>query len=184
MEIDELIRQGRELKNSLQCHYSDFGDYYTHHDNQAYESWLAYTRRYLKTQYADDEFIAEFEKVSSEGHSSPEKMDKMIALLNAISQLPQVVKKASVLPNPTVTINNTQTQSQSQNMFLEVFIDALHEELSKKQIRELKEIAENNEIGEEEKKSSILEKIKDFGKDTLASIVANVLTNPAIWGMM
>jgi hypothetical protein len=48
----------------------------------------------------------------------------------------------------------------------------------------LKEIAEDTEIGTEEKKSSILDKIKEFGKDTLASIVANVLTNPAIWGMM
>lgn len=62
-----------------------------------------------------------------------------------------------------------------------MFVDALHEELSRKQIREVKEIAENTNLTHEEKKSSILNKIKDFGIDTLSNIVANVLTNPAIW---
>lgn len=62
-----------------------------------------------------------------------------------------------------------------------MFVDALHEELSRKQIREVKEIAENTNLTHEEKKSSILNEIKDFGIDTLSNIVANVLTNPAIW---
>lgn len=184
MEIDELIQQGRALKNALQCHYGDLITYYTHADNQEYEVWLAYTRRYLKTNYADDVFIADFEKVAAEREPSPEQMDKMIACLEAISRLPQVIKKPVVSSSPAVTINNTQTQSQSQNVFMNVFVDALHEELNMKQIRELKYIAENTELDAEQKKKSIFDKIIDFGKDTLASIVANVLTNPTIWGMM
>lgn len=184
MEIDELIQQGRALKNALQCHYGDLFTYYTHADNQEYEIWLAYTRRYLKTEYEDDEFVADFEKAAAQINPSPEQMDKMIACLEAISRLPQVVKKVTLLPNPAVTINNTQTQSQSQSMYLKVVVDALHEELNLKQIRELKDIVENKEIGAEEKKLSIFEKIKGFGMNTLASMFANILTNPKIWEMM
>lgn len=186
MEIEELIQQGKELKRDLQCHYSDFGNYYTHTDNNAYERWLALTRRYLKTYYSGDDFIPDFEKAAKEIDPSPEQMDKMLAILDALDQLPEVVKTHNEKSEPRVTINNTQlqSQSQSQNVMLKVFVEALHEELSGKQIRELKSVAEDENLNEEEKKSTILDKIKEFGKDTLASIVANVLTNPTIWGMM
>lgn len=183
MEIDELIQQGRVLKNVLQERRGSWGTYYVHPDQDAYEKWLMLTKRYINTAFPGDKCIEEFEKLA-EGSPYPTQLAKMLGILEAMKQLPQVVIVKSEQINPMVAITNNQMQNQSQNVFLEVFIDALHEELSKKQIRELKEIAVNNELGEEEKKSSILEKIKDFGKDTLASIVANVLTNPAIWGMM
>lgn len=183
MEIEELIQQGRALKNVLQERRGSWGTYYVHPDQDAYEKWLMLTKRYINTAFSGDKCIEEFEKLA-EKSPYPTQLSKMLGILEAMKQLPQVVAVKSENTNPMVTITNTQTQSQSQNVFLNVFIDALHEELSRKQIRELKEIAEDTEIGTEEKKSSILDKIKEFGKDTLASIVANVLTNPAIWGMM
>lgn len=188
MEIEELLQQGRDLKRNLQCHYNDFGDYYTHADHNAYASWLALTRRYLKTYYAGDDFISDFENAAKEINPCPEQMDKMLAILDAIEQLPEVVKTHKEKSGPKVTINNTQlqsqTQSQSQNVFFDVFVEALHEELSKKQIRELKDIAENKELDAEQKKTSILDKIKDFGMDTLSGLVANILANPAVWAMI
>lgn len=184
MEIEELIQQGRVLKNSLQFHSGHYIDYYTHANNQAYESWLMLTRRYINTMYAGDKFVSEFELLSEEKNPTPELFDKMIAILEAIKQLPGVVKSSVEGTPPMVAITNNQNQSQSQNALLNVFVEALREELSGKQIRELKSVAEDENLNEEEKKSSILDKIKEFGKDALASIVANVLTNPAIWGMM
>lgn len=184
MEIDELIQQGRVLQNSLQQHRSEWGTYYTHPNQDAYERWLMLTKRFINAQYPGDKCIEEFEILASEVNPTPKQLAKMLGILEAMKQLPQVVKKSTEIANPMVAITNTQTQSQSQNVFLNVFIDALHEELSRKQIRELKEIAEDTEIGTEEKKSTILGKIKDFGMDTISNIVANMLTNPAIWGMM
>lgn len=186
MELDELIQQGRVLENSLQFHSGHYFDYYTHASNQAYESWLMLTRRYINTMYAGDKFVSEFELVAEDKNPSPEQFDKMIAILEAMAKMPQVVKKSVEKSQSMVTVNNNQSQeqSQTQNVFLEVFVEALHEELSMKQIRELKVIVEDEQKSAEEKKASILGRIKEFGKDTLASIVANVLTNPTIWGMM
>ena len=36
----------------------------------------------------------------------------------------------------------------------------------------------NYEKNPEEKKSTLLEKIKEFGKDVLSNIMANIITNP------
>jgi len=184
MELNELIQQGRVLKSSLQFHTGNYFDYYTHANNQEYESWLMLTRRYINTMYTGDKFVTEFELLSEERNPTPELFDKMLAILEAMKQLPEDVKGTTEKANPMVAITNTQNQSQSKNVMLKVFVEALHEELSGKQIRELKSVAEDENLNEEEKKSTILDKIKEFGKDTLASIVANVLTNPTIWGMM
>ena len=61
MELNELIQQGRVLKNSLQFHTGNYFDYYTHANNQAYESWLMLTKRYINTIYSGDKFVSDFE---------------------------------------------------------------------------------------------------------------------------
>lgn len=186
MEIDELIQQGRVLKNSLQFHCGHYFDYYTHADNQAYESWLMLTKRYINTMYAGDKFVLEFEQVAEDKNPSPKQFEKMLAILEAIKQLPQLVKSSAENANPMVSITNNQSQEQfqTQNVFVEMFMEALHEEMSGKQIRELKAIVEDENKSVDERKASILDRIKEFGIDTLSSIVANVLTNPAVWAMM
>ena len=179
MGINELIQQGKELKCSLQEKHSQWGTFYSHSNQDAYESWLMLTKRYINTQFPRDKSVLEFEELSEES-ATPKLFAKMIGILEALQVLPDVVKDSQGETQPVVTINNTQNQTQSQSVLIEMFVDALHEELSRKQIREVKEIAENTNLTHEEKKSSILNKIKDFGIDTLSNIVANVLTNPAI----
>lgn len=180
MELEDLIQQGRSLQNSLQQHRSEWGVTYRHLNQDAYEGWLMLTKRYINTQFPGDKSVLEFEELSEES-ATPKLFAKMLGILEALQVLPDVVKDSQGETQPVVTINNTQNQTQSQSVLIEMFVDALHEELSRKQIREVKEIAENTNLTHEEKKSSILNKIKDFGIDTLSNIVANVLTNPAIW---
>ena len=48
-----------------------------------------------------------------------------------------------------------------------------------KQLKDLKAALADEKSG---KKGSLLEKIKSFGMDTLSNILANIVTNPAIWG--
>ena len=183
MGIDDLIQQGWASKNVLQERRDSWGTYYVHPDQDAYEKWLMLTKRYINTAFPGDKCVEEFEKLAEES-PYPTQLSKMLGILEAMKQLPQVVVSKSEQSNPMVAITNNQTQSQSQNVMLDVLVEALHEELSGKQIRELKSVAEDENLNEEEKKSSILDKIKDFGEDTLASIVANILTNPTIWNMM
>ena len=53
------------------------------------------------------------------------------------------------------------------------------DELTGKQLKDLKAALADEKSG---KKGSLLEKIKSFGMDTLSNILANIVTNPAIWG--
>ena len=183
MGINELIQQGKELKCSLQEKHSQWGTFYSHSNQDAYESWLALTKRYINTQFPRDKSVLEFEELSEE-LASPKLFAKMIGILEALQILSDVVQGTDEETQPIVNITNMQNQTQSQSVLVAIFVEALHEELSRKQIREIKEIAENKNLTSEDKKSSILNKIKDFGVDTLSNIVANVLTNPAIWSMM
>ena len=54
------------------------------------------------------------------------------------------------------------------------------DELNGKQRRELLEIAENTKDPKEAQKR-IFTKLKDFGEDVAANIVANIMTNPQVW---
>lgn len=78
----------------------------------------------------------------------------------------------------SININNVLSQNQTLNISL--FIEAIKDELSGKQIKELKDI-ESSESDPIKKKEKIITKIKSFGSDILSNIVANILTNPTIW---
>ena len=66
-------------------------------------------------------------------------------------------------------------------MAVEMFLDAIKDDLTGKQIKELKKII--NEAGDDKEKarSGIISKLKSFGSDVVANIVANIITNPMIW---
>ena len=60
-----------------------------------------------------------------------------------------------------------------------IFLEAISDELTGKQVKELKAALSEEKGG---KKGPLMEKVKSFGLDTLSNIVANIVTNPAIWG--
>ena len=76
-------------------------------------------------------------------------------------------------------ININLTQNQSVN--IDILISAIEQELTVTQYRELEKIMKS-EGDSAEKKKNILEKIKGFGDDVASNILANIFTNPAIWG--
>lgn len=83
------------------------------------------------------------------------------------------------MQNGGIVITNTNTQSQQQDQTVDIFIEAIADELTGKQMKELKAALAEEKGG---KKGSLIEKVKSFGLDTLSNIVANIVTNPAIWG--
>ena len=92
------------------------------------------------------------------------------------------VNDKSVNVNTTVTQNQEQNQNQSQEVKLaiKILLDAVKDDLTGKQRKELVAIAKDAATPEEAHKG-ILEKLKEFGSNVSASIVANILTNPQVW---
>ena len=183
MTLDELIEEGKRLEFSMVKRQGRFGTYVEHQNEEDYNNWVMLAKRFINTNFPGDKFIDEFDKLSEETISLWQ-MQSMVAILAAMKELPEVSKAHKESESSIINIQNNQSQTQTQNIFIEVFVEALHEELSKKQIRELKAIAEDEKRTSEEKKASILDKIKDFGLDTLSGVIANVLSNPAVWAMM
>ena len=68
----------------------------------------------------------------------------------------------------------------NQTLNLNIVIEALKEELSGKQVTELKE-SYNKGKTPEEKRSNVAEKLKKFGADLTSNILANIITNPSIF---
>lgn len=81
--------------------------------------------------------------------------------------------------NSSININLTQNQNQTVNITL--LISALEDELTVSQFKEINELMKTEEP-KSEKKKKIIEKIKSFGSDVASNILANILTNPNIWG--
>jgi hypothetical protein len=79
------------------------------------------------------------------------------------------------------SINVSVNQNQNQTQVVDLFLDAIRNEITGKQLTELKAII-TNEPNIESAKSKLLSKLKDFGIDICSNIIANIITNPIIWG--
>ena len=71
-------------------------------------------------------------------------------------------------------------QNQHQTIKLKIIFDSIKDELNGKQVKEVEEIL-NEALPSESKKVKLIEKLKSFGSDIVTNIVANILTNPAIY---
>lgn len=86
----------------------------------------------------------------------------------------------SVNINTTVTQHQEQNQNQHQEVIIKILLEAAKDELTGKQRKELLELAETTKDPQEAHKS-IIAKLKSFGEDVAANIVANILSNPQVW---
>lgn len=78
-----------------------------------------------------------------------------------------------------VSVSQTQEQNQHQSVIVNNLLEAVKDELTGKQRKEILEIAKGKTP--EEARKSIYERIKEYGSDISASIVANLLTNSEVW---
>lgn len=60
-------------------------------------------------------------------------------------------------------------------------IETIKSEIGEANFNKIKEIY-NSQDSTEEKNSKVLDKLKSLGVNVLSSIIANILTNPSIWG--
>ena len=169
--------------------------YYEYPDMEAYHKWLAKTIRYIEIQYPNDKHVIEFCEVSKD-NTYPDQQQKLLAILEAFAVLPTIIPdnrtmlvsekkcKGKDSINVVTTINNTnsQSQSQEQSLAVQLFIEAIKDDLTGRQIKELKAVVAEADNDLQKARPGILAKLKEFGSDVASNIVANLLTNPMIWG--
>lgn len=184
--LDILIAELKEMIPTLQ-ERGDFITYYEYYDMSKYEKWLAAAKRFLSLNFPNDKYVLEFEGISKED-ITPTQQQRLLAILEAIADMPNLVLDNSKEQigkgiNITTNVNNTnsQTQTQEQSMAVSMFLEAIKDDLTGKQIKELKKVIDESGNDKEKARHSIISKLKSFGSDVASNIVANIITNPMIW---
>ena len=161
------------------CSYPDMDNYHV---------WLATTKRYIGSHYPQDKDVAEFERISKE-HLSSNQQNKLLGILEEFAKIPSIIpenlqdKKGNGAIQVTANINNSnsQMQSQQQSLAVELFLEAIKDDLTGRQIKELKDVVAEAGNDLQKARPGIIEKLKSFGADVVSNIVANLLTNPVIY---
>lgn len=196
--LETLIQEHKERITQLNFKPDPPGcwgfSYYYYDDSESYQKWLATTKRFISIKYPNDKDVNEFESISKE-KLGPEQQKRLLAILEAFAVLPTVIpdnrttqvtdkkSKGKDAINVVTTINNsnTQSQSQEQSLAVELFIEAIKDDLTGRQIKELKSVVAEADNDLQKARPGILAKLKEFGTDVASNIVANLLTNPMIW---
>ena len=106
--------------------------------------------------------------------------DSIIAEVKALGIPIWKAADKSVNVSTTVTQSQEQKQNQRQDVVIRILLEAAKDELTGRQRKELLAIA--GEIKDPmDARKGILPKLKEFGEDVTANIVANILTNPLVW---
>lgn len=196
--LDSLIQEHKYLIDKIKYKPNPTGClglayyYFEDEDSSAYQSWLARAKRYLGIQFGNDRDVTEFETISKK-NLSPNQQRKLSAILEAFSSFPTVIPNIQTsieekdsnreTINVTTTVNNSnsQSQSQQQSIAIDLFLEAIKDDLTGRQIKELKAVVAEADNDLKKARPRIIEKLKSFGTDVASNIVANILTNPAIW---
>lgn len=193
MTLNDIIAEGKEIRQLIKyvppSGYRSFKVYQIT-DRPKYEKWKNLVIRFLSASYPEDRCVTDFEskvELFKKSYFAPSVLDDMLGLLESCSVIPQlpIIKKSnSVDKSINVSVNQNQSQTQEQSLAIDIFLEAIKDEITGKQLKELKAIAQE-EPNPEKVKNKILDKIKSWGEGISASIVANIITNPNVWsGLM
>lgn len=157
------------------------------------EAWKSATISILETIFGQkSKKIEEVEKIELKSpvtYSGPKKYyvetvkERARAILNAcISELEILGNPSQIYTGEKEILNLTVSQNQNNNQTinLNIIIEELRKELNGNQLEEIQNILDS-EDSSDNKKKSIVSKLKDFGVNTLSNIVAGIITNPAIY---
>jgi hypothetical protein len=191
--LDSLIQEHEEL--GVLYEIDNYFVTYQYNNMQKYRDWLAKTERFLFTNYPNDKYCLEFQEISKEELTKTQQ-EKLIAILKAFKEIPTIVsinqntninEVENTNNNPinvNINNNNSQTQNQEQSIAIELFLEAIKDELTGKQIKEINSIIKESDNDVKKAHPKIIEKIKEFGIDTVSNIITNIITNPTIWNYL
>lgn len=186
--LDALIQEQKErIPKLIKCGDLDTCYVYDPYiEEEEYIKWKEKAKRFLEINFTGDKYIDEFNKTCNAKDLTPEQQRKLFAILEAFKEYPQIIESKKATDrgsniNISNNISNTNTQSQSQQQGIEILIKSLEDGLTVSQLKVLKQIVVEEEGNLENAKPKLIDKIKSFGKDVASNILANIITNPAIW---
>jgi hypothetical protein len=188
--LESLIAEQKQRIPTL--HECEGFPFYQYDNWEDYQKWLAKTIRFLNISYPNDKYVMDFEKMSG-NYLVPTQQNALLAILEAIASMPTIVPVESKVKNRktepitiknTINNSNSQSQSQEQSFAVNMFLEAIKDDLTGKQVKEIKEILTEAANDKEQARKSISEKLKSFGSDVASNIVANIITNPMIWSCL
>jgi hypothetical protein len=188
-ELEALIQEQRDRIPKLKREVGAFAYYvYESSVKEGYIKWRENTKRFLEINFTGDRYIDDFNE-TCEKKITPNQQNKLLAILEAFEKYPQVIERSKML-NQSANINihsnisNTNTQNQSQSQEIKILLNCLEDELSVKQLKELKQVVDEEKGDLEKAKPKVIDKIKSFGENVASNILANIITNPAIWSCL
>lgn len=101
-------------------------------------------------------------------------------LINQISKLGIPDAKKNVDKSINLNVSQNQNQTQTQKLVLEIFIESIKDEVTGKQLKELKTIV-NEEKEPKKARTRILDKLNSFGVGVCTNILTNIISNPVVW---
>ena len=188
-ELEALIQEQRDRIPKLKREVGTFAYYvYESSVKEGYIKWRENTKRFLEINFTGDRYIDDFNE-TCEKKITPNQQNKLLAILEAFEKYPQVIKNNKVLKqsaniNIHSNISSTNTQSQSQNQEIKILLKSIEDELSVSQLKELKQVVEEENGDLEKAKPKLMDKIKSFGVSVASNIIANIITNPTIWSSL
>lgn len=190
--LESLIQEQKDRIKTIRFNRTEFFPYYDYNNMDSYHLWIEKTKRYMRQNFSGDPAINEFETLSSK-ELEPEQQKRLLAIVEALAIIPASTPRQQIDSrrkdtekgvNITITNTNTnsQSQSQEQSLAVQLFIEAIKDDLTGRQIKELKSVVAEADNDLHKARPSIIAKLKEFGADVASNIVANILTNPMIWG--
>jgi len=188
-ELEALIQEQRDRIPKLKREVGAFAYYvYESSVKEGYIKWRENAKRFLEINFTGDSYIDDF-KETCDKKITPNQQNKLLAILEAFEKYPQVIERSKML-NQSANINihsnisNTNTQNQSQSQEIKILLNCLEDELSVKQLKELKQVVDEEKGDLEKAKPKVIDKIKSFGENVASNILANIITNPTIWALL
>ena len=166
--LESLIEEQRKRIATL--HSCEEFPYYQYDDWEDYQKWVAKTIRFLNIKYPNDKFVIDFEKIS-ENVLVPTQQNALLAILEAIASMPTIIpvdnkfKKKRTDPitiKNTINNSNSQSQSQEQSLAINLFLEAIKDDLTGRQVKELKEVITESGSDKEKTKDIIIAKLKSL----------------------
>ena len=194
-ELQKLIEEQEKRIPYLQKHgpvgTNNLFTYSYDDKEREYILWLTKTQRLLEILFPNDKHVNEFIEISNNCDLSPFQQNSLLAILKAFMTFPTIVptqleqqKQDMITINNTNANSNTQSQSQEQALAIHLFIEAIKDDLTGRQIKELKEIVAEADNDLQKARPNIFAKLKEFGIDVISNVLTNVLTNPTIWTLL
>lgn len=124
-------------------------------------------------------YVSGIERVPEAKVEATEILEGLIVDLTDFG-IPKIKERVNNGVSVNVNQHNNQNQTINVNISLELFVDAIKDELKGGQVKELKTILDADEEPEK-KKRNFFDKLTSFGTDVASNILANVLTNPDVY---